>query len=133
MPTPEEFPQGKQIKFLLENLLPGKLLVEQALVSTKHRYAGRVDFVGEYEGHTTVFDWTTTSRTYVEKSYYADKLTQAAAYAIAIEEQYGFHVDTVAVVVMGPRKAVMFKDPAAQWKTAWLQRLEAFKLQELPF
>lgn len=133
-PSAEDFPQGKQIKFFVENIKPGKLLVEEALYSAKHRYAGRVDFCGEYQGQMMVLDWTTTARTYIQKDWYADKLTQAAAYAIAIEETHQVKIDEVLVVVIGPARATLFRDPAKPWKRIWIKRLKEYhKLTEIPF
>lgn len=126
----EDFPQRNQIKYFLENLREGTIAVEEAVFSLEHGYAGRVDFCGVYEDRIVVVDWTTTARGYIEKKWYADKLTQAAAYAIAIEEGGTHRVDEVIVIVMGPKKATMFRDPKERWAGQWMERLAQYKKQE---
>ena len=78
-------------EFFEEKAITGKPeFVERIVFSMKYFYAGTVDRVGAVEGRKGVYDFKAAS--YFDEPYVEYKM-QLAAYAIALEEEFGITID----------------------------------------
>lgn len=102
MPTRELCKFSSHIAPLLAVLEPR--FIEEPVISQINKYAGRLDFLGDYRGELTLIDWT-TSKAIKPVQYYEHKFLQLGAYAIAAEEHLKVCIERMAVVVMSSDNA----------------------------
>jgi hypothetical protein len=126
LPTSGTCKYSSQITYLLKNFNEGKILIECAVFSAVHRFAGRVDFCGEYQDQIVVADWVTTDRSYLQRDHFERKFLQCAGYALAIAEMKLTIPTEIIVVAMSPTGAELFREPLDKWAELWLKRVEQF-------
>lgn len=122
VPEPEVCQFACNIIPFLKVLEP--LYVEKELFSLNHKYAGTVDFIGEYRGQIIAIDWT-SSLHIKPVQYYDHKFLQVAAYSIAAEELFGLTVDRMAVVVMSKLEAKLI-DVDNSYREKFIDRVKKF-------
>jgi CRISPR/Cas system-associated exonuclease Cas4 (RecB family) len=102
--------------------------IERMLFSKAHFYAGTCDFYGHINGELCVMDLKTSSGLYREMPI------QLAAYAVALEEETGEHIDHSWIVRLDKKtgKCEPHYIPLRQsLKNAWLAVLEAYRATKL--
>ena len=78
----------KEVLPLLEEKVSKVVLMEQSMYSTKHKVAGRCDFIGVFDGKLAVVDWKTTT-TMKREEWMEDMFVQATSYAEMYTEHTG--------------------------------------------
>lgn len=122
IPPPEVCQFSDKIAPLLKVLDP--IYVEKEIYSVNHKYAGTLDFIGNYRDEVCLIDWT-TSLHIKPVQYYERKFLQSAGYAIAAEENLGVKVERMAVVVMSKSEAKWI-DVDFSYREKFLDRVRMF-------
>lgn len=73
---------------------------EMGLISTKHRFKGKFDGVGIFQGKVTMWDYKKTNKLKTP-SQMKNYLKQCAAYALAHDEMYGTKIQQIAIMNIG--------------------------------
>jgi ATP-dependent exoDNAse (exonuclease V) beta subunit len=97
---------------------------ERVIQSEVYKYRGRLDLLFMRNGKTYILDWTTSAR-HKRRQFIEHKFIQGAAYAIAIEEETGYKVTNLMVVVLSSKMQV-FEANTEDYKEIWLKRVKQY-------
>lgn len=90
--------------------------MEDALYSEKHRIAGRVDCIAEYDGVLTVIDFKTSGKE-KEKHHIDNYFQQVTAYSVMYEELTGTPIEQIAILIAVENgNPQVFIEKASDWK-----------------
>lgn len=96
-------------------------LVESAVYNQPHRYAGRFDCLGEWQGELCLFDWKTASKP-KKLEWITDYCLQVTAYTMAINYLYQVKIERgIIAIAIEDRPAQIFHLNTPELQYYWEQ------------